>query len=106
MRNIKSMDLITVLNILGKANVKQKLVELEIPKDITDQQYGVLLILTILEGVPEARNEIIGFLADIGGVNKKELEEDEFDIFPEIVEHLMNQKKFTDFLSKHVKQMQ
>ncbi|WP_077621999.1 hypothetical protein [Sediminibacillus massiliensis] len=65
MRNIKSMDLITIMSILSKANVKQKLVNLEVPEGVTEQQYGVLLVLTVLEGVPEAKGDILAFLADV-----------------------------------------
>ena len=99
------MDLITLLGILNKANVKQKLVNLDVPKNVTDEQYGVLLILTVLEGIPEAKDEILKFLADIGGVTKKDLEEDEFDLLPKIIDHLKKQEKFVDFLLNSFKSM-
>ena len=105
MRNLKSMDILTLMRILKKANVKQNLVQLDVPKNVTDEQYGVLLLLTVLEGVPEAKDDIIAFLSDVAGVKKKELEEDEFEILPKIIEHLQKQEKFIDFLSNAFKSM-
>lgn len=106
MRNLNNKDLFQIMRIVRKAGIKDKIVGMQLPRDkdgnvaITDDQYGVMLLLEVVDGAPDAEDDIFKFLADVGGVKKKELEEDEFDLLPDIVNHLMNQEKFTTFLKQ------
>ncbi|WP_419893281.1 hypothetical protein [Oceanobacillus kimchii] len=99
MRNLKTPDLFKIMKIMRKANVKEELISMKPPENIQDEQFGVMLILQFIEMAPQAEREILEFLADVGEVEEKDLYEDEFELLPEIVNHLMKQEKFTNFLS-------
>ena len=106
MRNLNNKDLFQIMRIVRKAGIKEKIVGMKLPRDkdgnvaISDDQYGVMMLLEVIDGAPDAEKEIFDFLADVGGVERKELEEDEFELLPDIVNHLMNQEKFTAFLKQ------
>lgn len=105
MRNLNNKDLFTIMKIIRKTGMKTKLLELDVPKDkngnmiLDDAQYGIVLLMEFLESAPNAQDDVFAFLADVGGVDQKELEEDEFELLQDIVQHLMNQKKLINFLS-------
>jgi hypothetical protein len=103
MRNLNNKDLFKVMRIVRKAEIKKRITELKPPENITDQQYGAMLVFEVIEGAPEAEKDIFGFLADIGGVKPKELEDDEFELLPKIIEHLQGQEKLINFLKQAFK---
>lgn len=103
MRNLNNKDLFKIMRILRKANIKQELIKMKLPKDISDNEYGMMMLLTLLENAPQVEKEVFEFLADVGGVSAEELENDEFDLLPKIIKHLQGQKKLINFLSQAFK---
>lgn len=103
MRNLNNKDLLTLMRIVKKGNVKKKLAEMNIPRnekgeiELSEEQFGVMMILEIVEAIPDAEKDIFKFLADVAGVSTKEMEEDEFDLLLSVVEHLKNQDKMISF---------
>jgi|SRR5699024_4255876 len=100
MRNLNNKDLFKVMRVMRKANIKDELVKMKVPKDVNEQQYGVMMLLQVLESAPQAEKEIFEFLSDVSGHSVEELENDEFDLLPKIIEHLQGQKKLINFLSQ------
>lgn len=106
MRNLNNKDLFKIMRIVRKAGIKEKIVGMKLPRNdkgevtLSENEWGIMLILEVVDGAPDAENDIFEFLADIGGVEQKELEDDEFELLPDIVKHLTNQKKFTSFLEQ------
>lgn len=103
MRNLKSTDLFKMMRIMRKANIKEEIVAMDMPKNLSGNESGMMIILQLLEAAPNAEKEIFEFLADIGEVDVKELQEDEFELLPEIIQHLQKQEKFTSFLEQAFK---
>ena len=103
MRNLNTKDLFKIMKIMRKAKVKENLLKMKLPDDITDNEYGMMLIFQIIESAPDAEKDIIEFLADIGEVDVKELENDEFDLLPKIIDHIRKQEKLVNFLSSAFK---
>jgi hypothetical protein len=103
MRNLNNKDLFKVMRILRKANIKEELLKMKMPDNLSDHESGIMLALQFMESAPNAEKEIFEFLADVGEVEVKALEEDEFDLLPGIVEHLMKQEKLVNFLSQAFK---
>ncbi|MGM8212638.1 hypothetical protein ACLIBH_07570 [Virgibacillus sp. W0430] len=102
MRNLNNKDLFKVMRIVRKANIKEELVNMRFD-GVTDEEYGTMIVFHIIESAPQAEKEIFEFLADVGGVKVEELENDEFELLPRIIEHLQGQKKLIDFLSQAFK---
>lgn len=90
---------------MRKTNIKDELLQMNLPDNINDKQYGAMMIFQVIESAPQAEKEIFEFLADVGEVDVKELENDEFELLPKIIEHLQGQKKLIDFLSQAFKSM-
>lgn len=111
MRNLNNKDLFKLMRIMRKADIKNKLVGMELPKDengnlkLSEEQFGTMMIFEVIESAPDAEKDIFEFLADVGGVDVKEIENDEFDLLPKIIEHLKNQKKLISFLEQAFKSM-
>lgn len=103
MRKINNTDLFTLMRIMRKTKIKANIVEMSVPKDISEEQYGILLLLTAIENAPDAEKEIFDFLASVGEVDVDKLKQDEFDLLPRIIKHLMDQKHIVDFLSQAYK---
>lgn len=109
MRNLNNKDLFQIMRIVKKANIKQKLFDLKLPRDengnvtLSGDEYGMMIVFEIIESAPDAEKDIFKFLADIGGVDQKELENDEFDLLPKIIEHLQGQEKLISFLKQAFK---
>ncbi|MGJ9384253.1 hypothetical protein [Salipaludibacillus sp. CF4.18] len=104
MRNLKNTDLFKVTRIVRKTGFKKRMLEMDVPKDekgnllVTDNEYWIMLIMEVVEGIPDAEKELFKFLADVAGVKQEELENDEFEILAELIEHFKGQEKFTNFL--------
>lgn len=105
MRNLNNKDLFKVMRILRKANIKEELLKMKIPENLSDQETGVMFALQFMESAPNAEKEIFEFLADVGEVEVKALEEDEFELLPGIIEHLTKQEKLVNFLSQAFQSM-
>jgi hypothetical protein len=105
MRNLNNKDLFKIMRILRKANIKEDLLKMKMPKNATDQESGMMLLLQFMESAPNAEKEIFEFLADVGGVEVENLENDEFDLLPDIIQHLTKQEKLVNFLSQAFKSM-
>lgn len=103
MRNLNNKDLFKIMRIVRKANVKEDLIKMKLPENLDEQEFGMMLIFQIIESAPQAEKDIFEFLADIAGVKVEEMENDEFDLLPRIIEHLQGQKKLVDFLSRAFK---
>lgn len=103
MRNLNNKDLFAIMRIMRKANIKEELLKMKLPENIDEKEYGVMLILQILEIAPSVEADIFEFLASVGGVKVEVLENDEFELLPEIIQHLQGQKKLIDFLSQGFK---
>lgn len=103
MRNLNNKDLFKIMRILRKANIKQELIKMKLPKDISDNEYGMMMLFTFLENAPQVEKDIFEFLANVGGVKVEELENDEFELLPKIIKHLQGQEKFINFLSQAFK---
>jgi len=88
------------MRIMRKANIKDELIGMELPDNLEDEQFGVMMILQVIESAPQAEKEIFEFLADIAGVEVEKMENDEFDLLPKVIEHLRNQKNLVDFLKQ------
>ena len=91
------------MRILRKANIKQELIKMKLPEDISDNEYGMMMLFTFLENAPQVEKDIFEFLANVGGVKVEELENDEFELLPKIIKHLQGQEKFINFLSQAFK---
>lgn len=107
MRNLTNPDLFKIMRIIRKTNFKKRILELDVPKDeetgkilLSDQEYWILLLMELIEGAPDAEKEVFKFLADVAEVSQKEIENDEFEILVDVIEHLKNQEKFRTFLEK------
>lgn len=105
MRNLNNSDLFKVMRIMRKANIKSELAEMQLPDSVNEEQYGAMMILQVIESAPQAEQEIFQFLADIANVEVKEIEEDEFDLLPKIIEHLQKQDKLIAFLKQAFKSL-
>lgn len=109
MRYLNNKDLFKIMRIVRKANIKQKLLDMDLPRDengklaISEDEYGMMMIFQVIESAPQAEKEIFEFLADVGEVEVKELEEDEFELLPKIIEHLQKQEKLKSFLEQAFK---
>ena len=109
MRNLNNSDLFRVMKIIRKTGFKNKIKNLDLPKDekgnvlLSDMEYYIVLLMEIIEGAPEAEEEIFKFLADIAGVSAKEMKEDEFDLLLQVIEHLKGQEKLVAFLEQAFK---
>lgn len=94
------------MRIVRKTKIKEKILALELPRDeegnlaISEDEYGVMLILEVIDGAPDAEKEIFELLAGIAGVEVEEMENDEFEILPNVIEHLKKQKKLVTFLKQ------
>ncbi len=106
MRNLNNKDLFKVMRILRKANIKEELLKMKMPENLSEQESGMMLMLQFIESAPNAEEEIFKFLADIAEVEVSELENDEFDLLPGIIEHLQKQDKLVNFLSQAFKSVQ
>lgn len=97
------------MRIVKKAKIKEKLLNLDLPRDkngevlIDEKEYGVMLILEAVEGAPDAEKEIFELLASVAGVEVEKIENDEFELLPEIIEHLKKQDKLVTFLKQAFK---
>lgn len=93
------------MRIMRKANIKEEIIGMGLPKDITDNEFGVMMIFQVIESAPQAEKEIFEFLADIAGVEVEVIENDEFELLPQIIDHLQGQKKLVNFLKQAFKSM-
>src|SRR5690625_103405 len=104
MRNLNNSDLFKVMRILRKTNIKQHLLKLDLPRDedgnlnLSENEYGAMLIFQVIEVIPDAEQEIFSFLADVAGVTTEEMMNDEFDLLLRVIEHLKGQDKLVRFL--------
>lgn len=109
MRNLNNSDLFRIIRIIRKTGFKEKLKNLDLPKDengnvlLSNMEYGVVLLMEVIEGVPEAEDEVFKFLADIAGVTLEEMKNDEFDLLLQVIEHLKGQKNLVNFLEQAFK---
>lgn len=90
---------------MRKANIKEEIIGMGLPEDITDKEFGVMMIFQVIESAPQAEKEIFEFLADIAGVEVEVIENDEFELLPQIIDHLQGQKKLVNFLKQAFKSM-
>lgn len=101
MRNLNNADLIKILRIVRKTNIKERIRDANFNKEgMSEEQFGISMILEIIESVPDAEKEIFSFLADVAGVTTEEMMNDEFELLLDVVEHLNKQEKFTRFLEQ------
>ncbi|WP_200415938.1 hypothetical protein [Virgibacillus salexigens] len=106
MRYLNNKDLFKVMRIVRKSKIKEKLLGLELPKDeegnvlLSDDEFGLMIMFEVIEGVPDAEKEVFELLADVAGVKVEEIENDEFELLPEVIDHLKNQKKLVAFLKQ------
>lgn len=105
MRNLNNKDLFKVMRIMRKANIKEEFINMELPDDLNEDQFGTMMIFQVIESAPQAEKEIFEFLADVGGVSVKEIENDEFELLPKIIDHLQTQDKLITFLKQAFKSM-
>ncbi|WP_373894464.1 hypothetical protein [Virgibacillus sp. CBA3643] len=109
MRYLNNKDLFKIMRIVRKADIKDKLLNMKLPRDeegnlsVSENEYGLMMILEVLEGAPEVEKEVFEFLADIANVKTEEIENDEFELLPQIIDHLKNQKKLISFLEQAFK---
>lgn len=105
MRNLNNKDLFRIMRIIRKANIKDELINMDFSGSLDDTQLGAMMILQVIESAPEAENEIFELLADIAGVSVEEIENDEFELLPKIIDHLKGQKNLVNFLQQAFKSM-
>lgn len=109
MRNLNNTDFFKIMRIIRKTGFKNKIKKLDLPKDdkgnvlLSDTEYYIVLLMEIIEGAPDAEEEIFKFLADIAGVTTKEMKEDEFELLLQVIEHLKGQEKLVTFLEQAFK---
>jgi hypothetical protein len=109
MRNLNNSDLFKIIRIIRKTGFKNKIKDLNLPKDdegnilLSDMEYYVVLLMEIIEGAPDAEDEVFRFLGDIAGVSAKKMKEDEFEILFELIGHLKGQEKLVTFLEQAFK---
>lgn len=103
MRNLKTKDLFTIAKIINKAKIKEKIKDIGLSDSATDIELYVSLFFEAIVSVPDAEKEIYEFLADIAGVKPKEIENDEFELLPKIIEHLKGQENLVNFFKQAFK---
>lgn len=109
MRYLNNKDLFKVMRIVRKAKIKEKLLKMDLPRDeegnltISENEYGIMMILEVIEGVPDVEKDLFELLASVAGVEVKDIEEDEFELLPKIIEHLKGQEKLANFLQQAFK---
>lgn len=109
MRYLNNKDLFKIMRIVRKANIKQKLLDMDLPRDengklaISEDEYGIMMMLEVFEGIPEVEKEVFELLASVAEVEVKEIEQDEFELLPQIIEHLKGQEKLVNFLEQAFK---
>lgn len=109
MRNLNNSDLFKVMKIIRKTGFKDKIKNLDLPKDdkgnvlLSDIEYYVVLLMEIIEGAPDAEKEVFDFLGSIAGVSGKDMQEDEFELLLEVINHLKGQDKLIAFLEQAFK---
>lgn len=80
MRNLKLPDAFTVSRILKKMNIKPDFKGIQ-----TGEQLGIELILKFVEGIGDAEEEVIAFLADLKGMKVEDLKELDFEKSAELL---------------------
>jgi hypothetical protein len=68
MRPLKTMDIFKMSKILKKLNVK-----LDVDEKITQKQMGAQIIQRVVENLHLAENEVNAFLAELVGIDAKNL---------------------------------
>lgn len=109
MRNLNNTDLFKVMKIVRKTGFKNRIKTLDLPKDeegnvlLSDMEYYIVLLMEVIEGAPDAEKEVFEFLGSIAGVSGKEMQEDEFELLLEVINHLKKQEKLITFLEQAFK---
>lgn len=70
MRKLGFKDIFTVSRILKKMKL-----QVEFAKGMTEEQMGTKFILAFVESIGEAEEEVTGFLADLKGLNDKQIKD-------------------------------
>ncbi len=97
------------MKIVRKAKLKDKILKMELPRDeegnlsLSDDEYGVMMIFEVLEVVPEIETELFELLADVAGVSVEDMQNDEFELLPNVIKHLQKQEKLSAFLKQAFK---
>ena len=70
MRYLNNKDLFKIMRIVRKANIKQKLLDMDLPRDengklaISEDEYGIMMMLEVFEGIPEVEKEVFELLEE------------------------------------------
>lgn len=100
MRNLITKDLFTLAKIVGKTGIKEKIKDIGFTSETSENEMIVSLIFEAITSAPDAEKEIFTFLADVADVTVEQLQNDEFDLLLEIIEHLKAQEKLVTFLKQ------
>jgi hypothetical protein len=95
MRELKLTDAFAVSRILKKMKIRP-----EVTENITQQELGAQLIFKFIEGIGDAEEEVIAFLASLKEMKPEELKELGLEEFLNILEEFKSLKGLNGFLQQ------
>jgi len=95
MRNLKFQDTFAVARILKKMHIRP-----DVKDGMTQEQLGADLIFKFVENIGEAEEEVLAFLADLNGMEPKELAELDFEETVKMIEEFKNIKGLRSFFQQ------
>lgn len=98
MRRLNTLDIFTMSKIYSKMDIK-----LEVTTKTTQMELGAQLINKFIANIHKAQREVIDFLADLKGVDSKEIEQLGFKEFINVINELFEQEGAKDFLQQAIR---
>lgn len=95
MRNLKFKDTFTLSRILKKMRIRP-----EMQDGMTQEQFGTELVFKFVENLGEAEEEVLMFIADLKGMDAKELADLDIEEVANLIDEFRNLKGLQSFFQQ------